>query len=623
MSDALKEQMTRETEERYRQIVELTQEGIWVIDENNKTTFVNDAMAQMLGYERDEMLEKELFDFMDDAGREISKRNLERRRNGIKEKHDFVFLKKDSTKVWVILSTTPIFNNGLYGGAMASVTDITQRKIAEENALASEIRFRELVENSSDLILLLDKNLLTIYRSPATYRIMGFTDEERIGRSYLELAHPDDVAKITAFQQKVVNNPGKPIPINVRAKHADGHYLWLEGMATNLMHNSSVNAIVVNLRDISERKKAEDIARRLNSRLRIATEAANVCIWEWDVVTKELEWDDAMYKLYGLNPAESRVDFESWPTYVHPDDIKRVLQDSDDAIAGTRAFDTEFRITRASDQALRHIRSRALNVKDKKTGKILKMIGCNWDITAQILAKEEKEKILTDLTRRNNDLEQFAYIISHNLRAPVSNVLSLSDMLINDDFDDESKPTILNGLDLSVKKIDDIINDLNEIFQSRQWMNDKKEAISLPRLIEDIRFSINNIIMKENVVFHYDFGAADQVFTVRSFLYSILYNLVLNSIKYRRDNVAPVITISARADENQIIKIWIADNGKGIDLERNKDTLFGLYQRFDQTVEGRGLGLYMVKTQVEALGGKIQVESKLGKGTTFEISLPI
>jgi signal transduction histidine kinase len=307
---------------------------------------------------------------------------------------------------------------------------------------------------------------------------------------------------------------------------------------------------------------------------------------------------------------------------VHPDDIEQLLKDSNDTIAGVRSLDTDFRIFRASDHSLRHIRTRALSVKDKKTGKILKMIGCNWDITAQILAKEEKEKILTDLTRRNNDLEQFAYIISHNLRAPVSNVMSLSDMLINDDFDDESKPTILKGLDRSVKKIDDIINDLNEILQSRQSINDKKEAISIPQLARDIKLSINNIVIKDNVTFHYDFGEVDYVFTVRSYLYSILYNLILNSIKYRRDEVALVITITAKLQENQIIKIWVADNGKGIDLKRNKDTLFGLYQRFDQTVEGRGLGLYMVKTQVEALGGTIQVESQPGKGTTFEITMP-
>ncbi|WP_428329296.1 PAS domain S-box protein [Mucilaginibacter sp.] len=619
----LSEQKIWETEEKYKQIVELSQEGIWVIDENNKTTFVNDAMAAILGYQRGEMIGMELFDFMDESSRKISELNIQKRKDGIKEQHDFVFLKKDGTKVWVIISTTPIFKDGSYGGAMAMVTDITQRKLAEEKVIASEDRFRELVENNNDAILLLDKSMLTIYRSPATSRMMGFTDDERIGRSYLELAHPDDITEIKRFQQIVVNNPGRPIPIKVRAKHTDGHYLWLEGIATNLMHNKSVNAIVVNLRDISERKKAEDEVQQLNNRLRIAIEASSVCIWEWDVSTHELKWDSAMYRLYGLDPKVDTVNFNTWPTYVHPEDLQKVLDDSNEAEQGIRPLDTDFRIIRASDHAIRYIRSKALNVVDQKTGKVLKMIGSNWDITEQRRAKQEKEKILADLIRRNDDLEQFAYIISHNLRAPVTNVLSLSEMLINDDVDHESKPMVLNGLDLSVKKIDLIINDLNNIFQSRQRIGDKKETIYFQQLVDDIKFSINHMVEKENVLLNCDFGAVNQVFSVRSYLYSILYNLILNSIKYSREDFHPVINISTEVDGDKYIKLLVADNGKGIDLKRNEAMLFGLYQRFDQTVEGRGLGLYMVKTQVESLGGTIKVDSELDKGTVFTICIPV
>jgi PAS domain S-box-containing protein len=618
----LSENKIRETEEKYKQIVALSQEGIWVIDEDNKTTFVNDAMAAMLGYTCQEMTGAGLFDFMDESSRKISERNIEKLKSGVKEQHDFVFLKKDGTKVWAIISTTPILKDGRYSGAMAMVTDITQRKLAEENVISSEERFRALVENNNDAILLLDENLLTIYRSPATSRMMGFTDEERIGRSYLELAHPDDLVQIKRFQQIVVDNPGKPIPIKVRAKHANGHYLWLEGIATNLMHNKSVNAIVVNLRDISERKKAEDDLQQLNNRLLIATEAANVCIWEWDVVTHDLSWDNAMYRLYGLDPKKDTVNFESWPGYLHPDDLPRVLKASDDAIAGIRPMDTDFRIFRADDQSIRYIRSKALNVVDQKTGKVLKMIGCNWDVTEYRIAKQEKEKILADLIRRNDDLEQFAYIISHNLRAPVTNVLSLSEMLINDDVDPESKPTVLNGLDLSVKKIDLIINDLNNIFQSRQRIDDKKETVYFQQLVDDIKFSINDSIEKENVLLKCDFGEIDHIVTVRSYLYSILHNLILNSIKYKRAETDPIINIGTKIVNQKHIELVIADNGKGIDLKRNKEMLFGLYQRFDQTVEGRGLGLYMVKNQVEALDGTIQVDSVLGEGTTFTIRLP-
>jgi PAS domain S-box-containing protein len=612
------EKKIREAEERYRQIVELAQEGIWVIDENNKTSFVNHAMCEMLGYEESEMLGRPLFDFMNEYGKRITEKNIERRRQGIEERHDFVFQKKDGSLVYVIISTTPIFKDDSYGGAIAMVTDITQRKMTEEKLMRNEEKFRVMVENNYEAILLLDENLLTVYRSPSTSRVMGFTDEERLGKSYLELTHPDDIDKIKGFQQIVLNNPGKNIPITVRALHSSGHYLWFEGNATNLLGNKGVNGIVVNLRDISERKKADDALLELNKRLQVATRAANLGIWEWDLTTNELKWDPGMYKLYELNPDEFNVSYDKWTDFVYPDDLARLEKEALDAMKGTADLNTEFRVIVNNGRALRYIRSMALIVRDEKTGNPQKMIGCNWDITDQKLAAQEKEKILADLTKRNRDLEQFAYIISHNLRAPVANVMSLNDMLLSDDFDNDAEPEILEGLSRSIKQIDEIINDLNNIFQSKQLITEIKETVYFGDIVNDIQRSINHIIIAEGVNIVCGFEEVKSLFTVKGYLYSILYNLVLNAIKYRRASVAPLIHIESKSLENGV-KITVADNGKGIDLKRNSAMLFGLYQRFDTSVEGKGMGLYMVKTQVEALGGTITVDSELGKGTIFTL----
>jgi PAS domain S-box-containing protein len=608
----------REAEERNRQIVELAQEGIWVIDENNVTTFVNKAMCLMLDYEEKEMLGQSLFHFMNEEGRQISAANIERRKLGIQEQHDFVFQKKDGAAVWAILSTTPIFKEGRYAGAIALITDITRRKITEEKINQSEEKFRVLLENNYDAILLLDENLLTIYRSPATARIMGFTDEERIGKSYLELTHPDDVDKIKGFQQIVLHNPGISIPITVRALHSNGHFLWFEGNATSLLHKKSVGAIVVNLRDISERKKTEDAMLELTNRLQIATRAATLGIWEWNLVTNELKWDEAMYGLYGINPINFQLSYHQWTDLVYPEDLPALVEEVQLAIQGTKDFNTEFRIKTTGDRPLKYVRAMALTVRDEKTGASHKMIGCNWDNTDQKVASQEKEKLLADLTKRNQDLEQFAYIISHNLRAPVANVMSLNDMLLSNDVDRESEPEILRGLNLSVKRIDQIINDLNNIFQSKQQTTAFKEAVYFEGVINDIKQSIINIIVAENVEINCNFSEIDHLFTVRGYLYSIFYNLISNAIKYRKTNSSPVINIYSKLLDHHI-EIAVKDNGKGIDLKRNSAMLFGLYQRFDTSVEGKGMGLYMVKTQVEALGGSITVESKPGEGTVFTI----
>jgi signal transduction histidine kinase len=152
-------------------------------------------------------------------------------------------------------------------------------------------------------------------------------------------------------------------------------------------------------------------------------------------------------------------------------------------------------------------------------------------------------------------------------------------------------------------------------------VNEKKETVYFDDLLEAIKTSIQNIIVNEHVKFNCSFDNADSIFAIRSYLYSIFYNLISNSIKYRQTAVSPIISIQSRKLEDKI-ELRFKDNGKGIDLEKNSGQLFGLYKRFDTTMEGKGMGLFMVKTQVEALSGTIKIKSKLGEGTEFVIQLP-
>jgi signal transduction histidine kinase len=129
-------------------------------------------------------------------------------------------------------------------------------------------------------------------------------------------------------------------------------------------------------------------------------------------------------------------------------------------------------------------------------------------------------------------------------------------------------------------------------------------------------------MIAEEVTIHCDFEALQSLFTVRGYLYSIFYNITLNSIKYRRAEVAPVIVIKSAVVKDQLL-LTFEDNGKGIDMQKNGAHLFSLYKRFDTTTDGKGMGMFMVKTQIEELGGNIYVESQIGVGTKIMISLPL
>jgi signal transduction histidine kinase len=239
------------------------------------------------------------------------------------------------------------------------------------------------------------------------------------------------------------------------------------------------------------------------------------------------------------------------------------------------------------------------------------------DITNRKSTELEKEKMTSDIIQRNQDLEQFAYIISHNLRSPVANIIGLSNMLqFVPDMSGHDFKKCMDGLTLSVNKLDHVIIDLNHILQVRSEVNGRKEPVIFSSLTKDIKASISSLIEKEGVTIRTDFFEANELFSIKSYLNSIFYNLIINSIKYRNPERDLIIAVKSRKEEGKIY-ISFKDNGLGIDLKANGSKIFGLYKKFHNHVEGKGMGLYMVKTQTELLGGKISVKSEVNRGTEF------
>ncbi len=236
----------------------------------------------------------------------------------------------------------------------------------------------------------------------------------------------------------------------------------------------------------------------------------------------------------------------------------------------------------------------------------------------QIIQLNKDLKAYTDeLVTANKGLEQFSYIISHNLRAPVANIIGLGDLL-KEDYPSPVKENFQKELLSNVKRLDTIIRDLNDIVQVKVDISEKKEPVNLQELVETIKSGIGQVMEKEKVEILTDFSEVSSLNSIRTYLHSVFSNLIFNSIKYRKPNVSPVIKITSELKGGNAI-ISFKDNGMGIDLSKKGDQIFGLYKRFHNHVEGKGMGLFMVKTQVELMGGKIEVSSKEDIGTEFTI----
>ncbi|MBD0255258.1 MAG: PAS domain S-box protein [Cytophagales bacterium] len=253
-------------------------------------------------------------------------------------------------------------------------------------------------------------------------------------------------------------------------------------------------------------------------------------------------------------------------------------------------------------------------------GQVAEIQGVGQDITARRQAEEERQKLIGDLTRKNHDLEQFAFITSHNLRAPVANMLGLATLYNAADPADPANQSVIEHFTLSAQRLDAIIQDLSDLLAVRK-RQEERQRVELAEVVENARLSVLAQLEKSGAQLRVDLASAPVVYSVKTYVQSILLNLLSNALKYRAPERPPVVTLTARRRDGYVV-VSVADNGLGIDLPRHGSRLFGLYKRFHAHTEGKGLGLYLVKTQAEALGGKVEVESTPGEGSTFRVYLP-
>ncbi|MEQ8425942.1 MAG: HAMP domain-containing sensor histidine kinase, partial [Cyclobacteriaceae bacterium] len=237
-----------------------------------------------------------------------------------------------------------------------------------------------------------------------------------------------------------------------------------------------------------------------------------------------------------------------------------------------------------------------------------------------ILKNSQLTETNKELIRHNNELQQFSYTISHNLKGPVASLTGLLGLLDRNSLS-EDNAEILKHLSDTMHTLEVTIKDLSNIIDIRNDITRIRQKLLLQHEVNDVIRLLKKDIDDHQISIATNLKQSPFIYSVRPMLHSILYNLISNGIKYRSPERHPNITITSREVQNNI-QIIVEDNGIGIDLENFGEKLFGLYKRFHTHMEGRGLGLFLVKLQVEALLGKIDVESTVNKGTKFTLTFP-
>ncbi len=328
-------------------------------------------------------------------------------------------------------------------------------------------------------------------------------------------------------------------------------------------------------------------------------------------------------------PALSYMAFSSAKTFLLSDELRKAQQEKNKIL---QEKNTE--LDRQVKEKTKDVLAQNEAIKAHNTQLILQkeqILLANQTIEAQTNQIEEKNKELAleverqtndlrlaneELIEQNNRMQQFTYIISHNLRAPLARLKGLANLLEYSEAEAE-KDTIYKLTVKSSRDIDEVIQDLSEILNIQKQNTMIRSEVVLGEMIRKVLFTLEDEIKEVNARLLMKVGD-EKITAVAPYVESILYNLIANAVKYRDPERPLQIEISTYSIRS-FVCVEIRDNGLGIDLTKHRENLFNLYKRFHDHVEGKGLGLYLVKTEMDALGGKIEVESEENKGTRFAL----
>lgn len=232
-----------------------------------------------------------------------------------------------------------------------------------------------------------------------------------------------------------------------------------------------------------------------------------------------------------------------------------------------------------------------------ETGEAYGILGISYDITS-IKQKEKELRNLIDVTSlQNKKLLNFAHIVSHNLRSHSANFSMLLEFL-QDEQDELEKNNIMAMLFQSSENLMETLGNLNEVLDITTKVNIRRKTIDITQKIRTVTQNLQAFLKKEKAVVHNSVPEGTQLFGIPDYIENILMNLITNAVKYAHNDRTPVISISAKTEDEHTV-ISIKDNGLGIDLKKYKSKLFGMYKTFHKHDDAKGIGLYITKNQME------------------------
>jgi PAS domain S-box-containing protein len=589
------EERLRESEEKYRTIVETANEGIWEQDNRHITRWVNPTMASMLGYAVEEMVGRPVPDFLfeEDLGEHAERQ--EQRQEGLCGKYECRLKHRDGTTRWMLVSATPKSDEeGKGTGSSAMFTDITERKRAEEALQESEEKYRGLFESSLDGILIADMEGRFIEANQSALSMLGYTAEELAALTFWQITpacwHRTEKAMVEdvlargssdIYEKEYVRKDGTVVPINIR--------VWLKkddaGRPTGMW------AIV---RDITEQKRAEQDLIESEQRLNLAVESAHLGVWDKDLATGEVITQGYWPGILGYNDYD---DVPPWEEAVHPDDRERVANDLYAHMEGATPFvNVKYRMKRKNGRYC-WIQSRGKVVGKDAEGRSIRMIGVDHDITPLRVSEES-------LKEANRKLNLLSSITRHDILNQVSAqkaFLALLEEHIHQEAEAQDLFQRLLATSNTIRRQITFTGDYQNMGErAPEWLH---VAWVVKRAAESVRLDGTRLEVATPM---------PEIFA-DPLLEKAFFNLLENATVHGNNPLTIRVSFHSRYGDGIIV---LEDDGVGVPAAQKEDI-------FERGIgKNTGLGLFLTREILEITGISIRECGREGSGARFEITIP-
>ena len=621
--------LAQETDERNRIFIQQAPNAIAMFDMNMCYLAASERWLKDYKLTGKEIIGRSHYDLFPEIGDDWKAIHQACLRGEINQCDEASFVRADGTLQWITWDVRPWYHKkGVIGGLLMYTADITALKEKE----LERSKIEQILDKTSEVARIgtweVDLVNNVVHWSRVTKEI------HEVDPSYV----PDLETGINFFREgtsrELIKNAvadaiqhGTTYDLEVELITAKGNFVWTRAIGQAEFKNGKCIRLYGVFQDIDGVKRAKESLHVLNEELNTILNAGYVSLIGTDLKGLITHFSKGAEALLQYTAAEM-IGVKT-PEQIHLKEEVMARAEELSVLRGKeihgfsvfteiptlKGFESREWTYIRKDGSRFPVQLVVTSIKDSN-GEVVGFLGVATDISAIKKADMELKALLEITTDQNERLRNFAHIVSHNLRSHTSNLDMLLDLFITEHKDVKDNP-YLELLQVALQNLKETISNLNEVVLLNSSTADL-EPMNLFELVRSSSQNVSQLAKSANVEVFNEVDKEICIMAYPAYADSIILNFITNSIKYRSEERNSYISFSSSLSEGYVV-LKIKDNGIGIDLKRNRSKLFGMYKTFNGNADARGIGLFITKNQVEAMGGKIEVESELNQGTTFSV----